>query len=103
MELAARYGESWVTVGHPSGELERLPELVEQVDAACARAGRDPGSLGRLVLTGVWAPAGLESKGAFADVVGRYAEMGFTDVVVHWPRPSGPYAGDVETFERIFS
>ena len=28
---------------------------------------------------------------------------GVTDFVVHWPRPDGPFAGDVGSFERIIS
>jgi hypothetical protein len=39
----------------------------------------------------------------FADTVGRYAEVGVTDLVVHWPRSTEPYAGDVATFERVVS
>jgi hypothetical protein len=35
----------------------------------------------------------LSSVGYFADVTGRAGELGFTDVVTHWPRPDGPYAG----------
>jgi hypothetical protein len=29
--------------------------------------------------------------------------VGITDLVVHWPRPGEPYAGDVATFERVVS
>ncbi len=28
-------------------------------------------------------------------------ELGFTDVVVHWPREQGIYAGDVAVLEAI--
>ena len=37
----------------------------------------------------------------FEEVRGRYAEVGVTDLVVHWPREDEPYAGDPEMFERI--
>jgi hypothetical protein len=40
---------------------------------------------------------------AFRDVAGRYAEVGVTDLVVHWPRDHEPYVADLATFERIFS
>ena len=38
----------------------------------------------------------------FDDTVGRYAAIGVTDLVVHWPRVEEPYAADYATFERIF-
>jgi hypothetical protein len=34
---------------------------------------------------------------------GRYAEVGATDLVVHWPRPTEPYAVDLARFEGIIS
>jgi hypothetical protein len=43
----------------------------------------------------------LVSVEAFRDVVGRYGEVGFPDLVVHWPRPAEPFAGDVVTLEKI--
>jgi hypothetical protein len=33
--------------------------------------------------------------------IGRYEEVGVTDLVIQWPRPSEPYAADRATFERI--
>ena len=47
--------------------------------------------------------AGLASVAAFREMVGRYREVGVTDVVVHWPRPAEPFAGSLATFERIVS
>jgi hypothetical protein len=34
------------------------------------------------------------------DLVGRCARLGFTDVVVAYPRPAGVFAGDPAAFER---
>ena len=76
-------------------------EQMARLDEACAAAGRDPMSIDRLVLSGPRLDAGLSSLDAFDDTVGRYAEAGVTDFVVHWPRQDEPYAGDRETFERI--
>ncbi len=78
-------------------------QQVERLDAACAAIGRDPASLDKLVLTGPQLDGGLASPGAFDDTVGSYEEVGVTDLVVHWPRPSEPYAADIDTFEHIFS
>ena len=44
----------------------------------------------------------LTSVEAFRDTAGRYEEVGVTDLVVHWPRPAPPFAGDEATFERTF-
>jgi hypothetical protein len=35
--------------------------------------------------------------------VRRYEEVGVTDFVVHWPRSSEPFAGEMALFEEIFS
>jgi alkanesulfonate monooxygenase SsuD/methylene tetrahydromethanopterin reductase-like flavin-dependent oxidoreductase (luciferase family) len=95
MRLAARYGESWVTVDSRSGSA-RLPAL----DEVCVEAGRDPASLRRLALLG-FQERPLASVDAFQDVLGRHAELGFTDLVVHWPRRDEPFRGDREVLERI--
>jgi hypothetical protein len=34
-----------------------------------------------------------------ADLVGRCGELGFTDVVLAWPRADGVFAGDERAFE----
>jgi alkanesulfonate monooxygenase SsuD/methylene tetrahydromethanopterin reductase-like flavin-dependent oxidoreductase (luciferase family) len=111
MRVAATYGETWVTIG----DLKRkgpvsaadgaimIREQIVRLEEMCAQSGREPASLGRLVLTGPILDAGLESVEAFRDAVGRYAEIGVTDLVVHWPRADEPYAADLDTFERIFS
>jgi hypothetical protein len=54
-----------------------------------------------MVLSGAELDAGLASRDAFEDTLGRYAEAGVTDFVVHWPRASAPYAGDVAHFEEV--
>jgi hypothetical protein len=34
-------------------------------------------------------------------VVGRYDEMGFTDLAIHWPRIREPFAADLKVLEDI--
>ncbi len=110
MRLAARYGATWVTTGPRERAapvatdegVEAVHRQIEQLAQACAREGRDPASIERLVLTGAVLDNGLRSVEHFADTAGRYAEAGVTDLVVHWPRPSPPYEADVDVFERIF-
>jgi hypothetical protein len=43
----------------------------------------------------------LSSAEYFADATGRAGELGFTDVITHWPRPDGPYAGDEAVLETV--
>ena len=103
MAVAAALGQTWVTTGDlaPEGTLLGAEEGVRVVRAqmarlaeACAAIGRDPASIGRLVLTGPRLAAGLHSPDAFDETAGRYEEAGVTDLVVHWPRDDDPYAGD---------
>jgi alkanesulfonate monooxygenase SsuD/methylene tetrahydromethanopterin reductase-like flavin-dependent oxidoreductase (luciferase family) len=109
MRLAATYGDIWVTTGDRRrtgirAAAEGAQEIRGQIallDRACAQVGRDPGSLRRLVVTGPLLDPGLTSVDAFAETTARYREAGVTDLVVHWPRREGPYAGDLATFERI--
>ena len=46
---------------------------------------------------------GLSSVDAFTETAGRFAEIGVTDLVVHWPRDDHPYRADPTVFERIFA
>jgi len=110
LRLAARHGQAWVTYGPKEGG-RRTPEdgaavIAEQVsrlEAACAEAGRDPGTIDRIVLAGAELDPGLSSEDHFDEVAARYEAAGATDLVVHWPRPEGIYAADQAVFERIFS
>jgi len=110
MRLAAELGEAWVTTGDRSREglspadgAAAVRGQIGRLEEACGAAGRDPGGLGRMVLTGVALRAGLDSAEAFRDALGRYAEAGVTDFVVHWPRPAEPHAGDLAHFERVIA
>ncbi|HVF20837.1 MAG TPA: LLM class flavin-dependent oxidoreductase [Mycobacteriales bacterium] len=111
MRLAVAYGETWVTTGDHTGDdtplgaaagAEVVAAQLARLDDACAEAGRDPSTLGRMVLTGLRLDAGLRSVEAFRETAGRYAEVGVTDLVVHWPRAAEPFAADPATFEAIF-
>jgi len=111
MALAARFGQTWVTTGDRSGDGNTdaatgaaiVRGQIEMLEEACTASGRDPASIDRLVLTGPELDQGLRSEDNFADTVGRYDDVGGTDLVVHWPRHSEPYEGDPVAFERIFS
>lgn len=107
MAVAVAHGDTWVTTGprttvSATEGVRAVREQIERLDRVCVDAGRDPASLDRLVLTGIPLASGLESPDAFADTAGRYAALGVTDLVVHWPREDEPYAGSEAVFEQIF-
>jgi alkanesulfonate monooxygenase SsuD/methylene tetrahydromethanopterin reductase-like flavin-dependent oxidoreductase (luciferase family) len=109
MEVAAVHGALWVTTGdrRPGANLpvdagaRVVAAQMARLDEACAVAGRDPGSLRRLVLLGVGLEQAMSSVEQFRDTVGHYEDVGVTDVVVHWPRTTEPFTGDVAAFERV--
>jgi hypothetical protein len=70
-----------------------LAGMVEQVREVAARLAPD-GRVPDLYLSLDGAPVySLESAETLVEGVQRAAELGFSDVVVHWPRESGIYAG----------
>ncbi|MEW2114520.1 LLM class flavin-dependent oxidoreductase [Streptomyces sp. NPDC005474] len=111
LKLAARYGQAWVTTGDPrlfeSGTPEQSVQALrgqaEKLADACAAIGRDVRELDRILLTGFTPDRGrpLESVDAFVDFAGRHQELGFTEIVIHWPIPDSDFAADERVFERI--
>ena len=113
MRIAAG-ADGWITTGPPEGSATEaaaddagtgwwtgVAGLVDRFATITSEAGRDPAEPDRL-LDADSAPAfSLSSVGAFADCAGRAAELGFTDLVVHWPRADEPYAGDERVLEQI--
>lgn len=106
LRLAARHAATWVSVGPRGGEVltpeagaALVREQVARLDEACVAEGRDPASIDRLVLAGLLLRVDLSSPDALVEAVGRYAEAGATDLVLHWPRPTEPYRADRAAFE----
>lgn len=105
VRLAGEVGDGWVTYGGVGETLEEwwdhVASLVSRCDAALEAAGR-AGVPFRRVLSVDSSPVfGLSSAGVFEEMVARAAALGFTDVVTHWPRPDGPYAGSAAVMERV--
>ena len=102
--LAAQRGDAWITYGGQGETVDEwfahLGALVERLTEAEAQAGR--ADRVRRVLSLDSSPQySLESVGAFAEMSGRAAELGFDDVISHWPRSDGPYAGDERVVEQV--
>jgi hypothetical protein len=53
------------------------------------------------VLTGPRLDDGLRTPDDFRALVEAYESVGMTDLVVHWPRPAPPYAGEEEILFEI--
>jgi hypothetical protein len=79
---------------------EAARRQLEQLDAACRKAGRDSGDLRRILL---WTPTEtvLRSMDQFEELVAPYESLGFDQFVLHHPSQTGPYGGDIRVFERI--
>jgi alkanesulfonate monooxygenase SsuD/methylene tetrahydromethanopterin reductase-like flavin-dependent oxidoreductase (luciferase family) len=105
--LAVEYGAGWVTTGPKVETLEQwwaaLALLGDRLDEALAEAGRPPETMERHLNLDSSPQFALSSVGAFEEMAGRAAELGFTDVITHWPRPDGPYAGDLSVLESVAS
>ncbi len=103
--LAARFGQSWVTLWDPADGHGRLSEgqVRRQVDglaAACAATGRDPASLRRVLLSMATTPIGSEAE--LLDVAGRFGGLGFDQLVLHHPAQTGPFGqGDLDRYGRF--
>ena len=96
MRLAAKIAETWVTLD----DRETEQDQIERLEEICHDLGRSSESLRKLVLTG-FTQNPLCSVAEFEDIAERYAEAGFTDLVVHWPRDNEPFVGDRSVLERI--
>jgi len=107
LRLAVEYGAGWVTTGPDVESLDQwwagLAELGTRLDAALATAGREPATVARYLSLDSSPQFALASVGTFEEMVGHAGQLGFTDVITHWPRPDGPYAGDVTVLEKVAS
>jgi alkanesulfonate monooxygenase SsuD/methylene tetrahydromethanopterin reductase-like flavin-dependent oxidoreductase (luciferase family) len=106
MRLAVDYGQAWVTTGRGAESEDEfwagVAGLARRFTEVATEAGRDPDDLDRMLLLDAAAPTfSLTSPSTFEDHVGRAADLGFTDVVVHRPRPDGVYAGDLAVYEQV--
>jgi alkanesulfonate monooxygenase SsuD/methylene tetrahydromethanopterin reductase-like flavin-dependent oxidoreductase (luciferase family) len=102
--VVARHGDAWITFSKAGNEEltpDRATEIArtqtQRLDDACGAIGRDPSTIARIYLIGNTAERPLASVAAFDDFVGRYTDIGFTDLVFHHPRPDDPVWDEPET------
>ncbi|TFD88301.1 LLM class flavin-dependent oxidoreductase [Cryobacterium serini] len=103
--LVSRFGQGWVTTGQDGVAGERwwasVRDLTHRLDDVVSGGGRDPRAIDRYLSLDSGGIYSLQSMNAFEDAVGRAAELGFTDVISHWPRERGIYAGDESILDTV--
>ncbi|HZX08644.1 LLM class flavin-dependent oxidoreductase, partial [Kribbella sp.] len=99
LRFAAEHGDGWMTTGGAGDDLDSwfrsVADLSHRLDDLVGDRPFDRYlSLDSIVYA-------LSSPSAFEDAVGRAAALGFTDVITHWPRAEGVYAGSEEVLEQV--
>jgi len=106
MRLAAAYGQGWATTGDPNRPegtdwWTAVAGIGTRFTEVLCEQGRDASSVARYLQMDAGPEFSLSSVESFRDCLGRAEELGFTDVVTHWPRPDGPYAGSEQTLQQV--
>ena len=107
MRLAQQRAEGWVTNGasHQGLTTEEWWAGVELAVATFDRIATElpavPGA-GFVRLLNIEEAVGKATGVAqIVDIIGRASTLGFTDVVLAWPRPTQPYRGDAAWMEGL--
>ncbi len=105
MRVAAAHGQGWITTGRPgtSGDQwwDGVAKLARRFDEALNEAGRSVADADRYLSLDAGGQFALASLPVFEELFGRARELGFTDVVTHWPRSDGRYAGSRDVLDEI--
>ncbi|SFS07428.1 Luciferase-like monooxygenase [Microbacterium sp. cf046] len=104
IRFAANHGDGWVTTGGNEDDRERwwfeLAVLARRFEDEYAASGRQ-GDIPRFVSIDIESAYSLASFASYEDAVSRAETLGFTDVVAHWPREDGIYAGDESVLAEV--
>jgi alkanesulfonate monooxygenase SsuD/methylene tetrahydromethanopterin reductase-like flavin-dependent oxidoreductase (luciferase family) len=93
--LVGRHGQAWVTYGPygpevgPQDWFAALQEQSNRLSDSLQRAGIRPESLRRIAQFGIEVQWPFVSAERYRDTIGRLADLGFTEVTIHWCRPDG--------------
>jgi alkanesulfonate monooxygenase SsuD/methylene tetrahydromethanopterin reductase-like flavin-dependent oxidoreductase (luciferase family) len=95
--LAAELADIWITMGDPTGAPTGVDDFlavvggqVARLEEAGATADRDPAEIERMAFVSGSFPQPLRSLGAFEDLAGSLAELGFGAIVIHDHRSDDP-------------
>lgn len=105
VRYAAERGDGWVTTGgnedaDHAAWWAGVETLARRFDDAYAASGRTD-TVSRILSLDDENRYSLRSAAAYADAVGRAEALGFTDVVAHYPREHGIYAGDEKVLDEV--
>jgi alkanesulfonate monooxygenase SsuD/methylene tetrahydromethanopterin reductase-like flavin-dependent oxidoreductase (luciferase family) len=104
IRYAARHGEGWVTTGGDETDRERwwsgVASVAHRFDDEYRASGRAD-DVARVLSVDTESHYTLASLAAYEDAVARAESLGFTDVVAHWPRESGLYAGSEAVLDAV--
>ncbi|HEX4725742.1 MAG TPA: LLM class flavin-dependent oxidoreductase [Pseudonocardiaceae bacterium] len=105
IRLVARFGQGWVTSGQRTDDDNEwwtgVAERAARLDDALAAADRPRNTVRRYLTLDSSPTYSLTSAACFTDMVGKAASLGFTDVLAHWPRAEGVFAGHESVVEQI--
>jgi alkanesulfonate monooxygenase SsuD/methylene tetrahydromethanopterin reductase-like flavin-dependent oxidoreductase (luciferase family) len=106
MRLALAHGDGWATMGtaphgsDPEAWWKGVAEAATRFDELAANVDFPrPGIRRYLDHMALAGPVGSVEK--LHDDAGRAAALGFTDVVMPWPRVGDPFAGSMDVIERF--
>lgn len=108
LALTAEIADGWVSYGSPRGAggqstVVAASQQVTRLNEALDARGRDASSFTKILLDFAGEAKPTSSLEAFLDWAGTYRDLGFSEVVIHWPIPNSPYDYDRRTFEQIAS
>jgi alkanesulfonate monooxygenase SsuD/methylene tetrahydromethanopterin reductase-like flavin-dependent oxidoreductase (luciferase family) len=108
MRVAVERGAGWITMGNEqpgAGPEEWWAGVQRDVDAfeKVADKAPDQSPIPMRFLDLETQAAAFRSIDQFREAFGRAADLGFTDVVIAWPRDSEPFAGDERLLENLAS
>lgn len=103
--IVARYGQGWVSTGLSANRdqpcFDAISAQLARLQVALDEVSRPLESIERVLLDGLNNERPLVSVDAFVDWAGRYAALGITELVIHWPEPDSLFDFDMTTFETI--
>lgn len=113
LEVVANTADAWITYGDTThneiserGTDRIVAQQLGHLERNCEALGRDVDSIDKIYLIGNTDARPLANVNAFSTFLDRYAELGFTDMVFHLPRPDDPVWNEpidiVESIARAY-
>jgi alkanesulfonate monooxygenase SsuD/methylene tetrahydromethanopterin reductase-like flavin-dependent oxidoreductase (luciferase family) len=105
MSIAAHHATGWIATGPETEDLTAwwhgVAAAAERFREMLAKQGRAEHTIDYYLNADSSPTYSMSSVEHFRDVAGQASELGFTDLIVHWPRTDGLYAGSETVLERI--